>query len=120
MPRRCILSSTERESLPAMPDTGADLIRHYAFSEADLAIIRQRRGAANHLGFGVQRCYMRYPGVMSAIALRDHGRNIDDGLLQFLSPLGWEQINPTGDYVRRNSTKVGPGKFRSLRPLPSP
>jgi len=57
---------------------------------------------------------------MSAIALRDHGRNIDDGLLQFLSPLGLEHINPTGDYVRRNSTEVGPEKLRPLRPLPLP
>jgi len=54
MPRRCrcILSGTERKSLPAMPNTGANLIRHCAFSEANLAIIRQWRGAANHLGFG--------------------------------------------------------------------
>jgi hypothetical protein len=27
-----------------------DLIRHYTFSDTDLSIIRQRRGAANRLG----------------------------------------------------------------------
>jgi len=47
-----MLSGTERKSLPAMPNTQAYLIRYYAFSEADLAIIRQRLGAANHLGLG--------------------------------------------------------------------
>ena len=34
--------------------------------------------------------------------------------LQLQSPLGWEHINLTGDYLWRSSTKV----FRPLRPLP--
>ena len=41
----------------------------------------------------------------------------DPALLQYLSPLGWEHINLTGDYVWRNSAKLGAGKFRPLRPL---
>jgi hypothetical protein len=45
MPRRTILSASERESLLALPDNQDDLIRHYTFSESDLAIIRQHRGA---------------------------------------------------------------------------
>jgi len=63
MPRRPVLSSAERESLLALPNTEDQLIRHYTFSESDLAIIRQHRGAANRLGFAVQLCYLRYPGV---------------------------------------------------------
>lgn len=51
-------------------------------------------------------------------ALRGHGRTVDDTLLQYLSPLGWEHINLTGDYLWRSSAKVGTGKFRPLRPLP--
>jgi hypothetical protein len=43
---------------------------------------------------------------------------VDETLLQYLSPLGWEHINLTGDYLWRSSTKVGAGKFRPLRPLP--
>nr|WP_233080754.1 Tn3 family transposase [Rheinheimera soli] len=43
---------------------------------------------------------------------------LDDTLLQYLSPLGWEHINLTGDYLWRSSAKVGAGKFRPLRPLP--
>ncbi|EEO3868929.1 Tn3 family transposase [Salmonella enterica subsp. enterica] len=43
---------------------------------------------------------------------------MDDTLLQYLSPLGWEHINLTGDYLWRSSAKVGAGKFRPLRPLP--
>ncbi len=51
-------------------------------------------------------------------ALRAHGKAQDDTLLQYLSPLGWEHINLTGDYLWRSSAKVGAGKFRPLRPLP--
>ncbi len=43
---------------------------------------------------------------------------MDDELLQYLSPLGWEHINLTGDYVWRSSAKIGAGKFRPLRALP--
>ena len=50
-------------------------------------------------------------------ALRGHDQGIDDTLLQYLSALGWEHINLTGDYLWRSSTKVGAGKFRPLRPL---
>ena len=67
MPRRSILSAAERESLLALPDTNDGLIRHYTFSESDLSIINQRRGAANRLGFAVQLCYLRFPGVILGI-----------------------------------------------------
>ena len=63
MPRRSILSATERESLLALPDAKDELIRHYTFNESDLSVIRQRRGAANRLGFAVQLCYLRFPGI---------------------------------------------------------
>ena len=50
-------------------------------------------------------------------ALRGHDQGVDDALLQYLSPLGWEHINLTGDYLWRNNAKIGAGKFRPLRPL---
>ena len=64
MPRRALLSAAERESLLAPPNEPNELIRHYTLSESDLSVIRQCRGAANRLGFGVQLCYMRYPGII--------------------------------------------------------
>jgi hypothetical protein len=48
-------------------------------------------------------------------ALREAGKLADDDMLQFLSPLGWEHINLTGDYVWRQSRKVDEGKYRPLR-----
>lgn len=50
-------------------------------------------------------------------AIRDRGRAIEESLLQHLSPLGWEHINLTGDYVWRQDRKIQPGKFRPLRPF---
>ena len=62
MPRRSVLTPAERTALLAFPTTNDELIRHYTFSEFDLASIRQRRGNHNRLGFAVQLCYLRYPG----------------------------------------------------------
>lgn len=64
MPRRSILSATEREQLLALPESPEEFIRQYTFSEADLSLIQQHRGAANRLGFAVQLCYLRFPGVV--------------------------------------------------------
>jgi Tn3 transposase DDE domain len=40
-------------------------------------------------------------------ALRTCGQTVDDALLQCLSPLGWEHINLTGDYLWRSGDKPG-------------
>jgi hypothetical protein len=47
MPRRSILSMTERESLLVLRDTKDELIRLYTFNDTDLSRLRQHRGAAN-------------------------------------------------------------------------
>ena len=67
MPRRSILSATERDSLLALPDAKDELIRHYTFNESDLSVIRQHRCAANRLGFAVQLCYLRFPAIFLGI-----------------------------------------------------
>ena len=46
------------------------------------------------------------------------GQPLDDTLFQYLSPLSWEHINLTGDYVwRRNNKIVAGSKFK---PVPNP
>ena len=50
--------------------------------------------------------------------LKAQGLPVDDNLLEHLSPLGWEHINLTGDYVWRQNRRVESGKFRPLRPVP--
>jgi hypothetical protein len=63
MPRRSLLTATERENLLGWPQAQAELIPHYTLIATDLAIIRQHRGAANRLGYDVQLCSMLYPCV---------------------------------------------------------
>ncbi len=53
-------------------------------------------------------------------AIKDHGQTVDQSLLQHLSPLGWEHINLTGDYLWQQSRKVQPGQFRPLQPFQKP
>jgi len=37
-------------------------------------------------------------------ALRDSGKDIDENLLPHVSPLGWEHINLSGDYLWQQQT----------------
>jgi TalC/MipB family fructose-6-phosphate aldolase len=53
-------------------------------------------------------------------ALHERGEVVPDDLVAHLSPLGWEHINLTGDYVWRRDRKVEKGNFRPLRPFPKP
>ncbi len=47
--------------------------------------------------------------------LKEQGEEINEELLQYLSPLGWEHIHLTGDYVWEDRIKLKKGEFRSLR-----
>ena len=67
MPRRSLFSTAERESLLALPKAEDELIRYYMFNEADLSFINQHRGSANRLGFAVQLCYLRFPGIILGV-----------------------------------------------------
>jgi hypothetical protein len=64
MLRRSLLTPAERAGLLAFPTDDGELIRYYTLSEPDLAVIRQRRGNHNRLGFAVQLCCLRYPGFI--------------------------------------------------------
>jgi len=63
MARRSILSSVERDELCAYSHSDL-IIQFHTLSESDIAIIKCRRGAENRLGFAVQLCYLRYPGII--------------------------------------------------------
>ncbi|HFP1190143.1 TPA: Tn3 family transposase, partial [Escherichia coli] len=47
--------------------------------------------------------------------LKKKGLHINEQLLSHLSPLGWEHINLTGDYIWKNNKKLAEGKYRPLR-----
>lgn len=62
MPRRPVLTVIERQELLALPTDAVQRVQHFTLTDSDLAIIRQRRGEGNRLGFAAQLCYLRFPG----------------------------------------------------------
>ncbi|XLU02752.1 Transposon resolvase (plasmid) [Aeromonas rivipollensis] len=89
-----------------------------AFAEFERALIReQQRYRASGLNL-VTAAIVLWNTVYLERAtqgLVEAGKPVDGELLQFLSPLGWEHINLTGDYVWRQSRRLEDGKFRPLR-----
>ena len=63
MPPRTLLSSEQRTRLFAIPSDPAEMARHYVLGAEDLALIRTKRRSINRLGFAVQLCLLRYPGL---------------------------------------------------------
>ena len=55
-----------------------------------------------------------------AVAALRRQRDIDDGLLSHIAPLGWSHINFAGDYVWSADKRVAKGGFRPLRRQISP
>lgn len=77
MPRRELLTSSERLGLLAFPEDEGELIRLYTLTKADLAFARQHRGDHNRLGIAVLMSYLRYPGRVLASDERPHGPVLD-------------------------------------------
>jgi hypothetical protein len=51
-------------------------------------------------------------------ALRQQGRQVDEGLLKHLAPVHWNHINLTGDYSWRQNKHVEKSGFPPLRISP--
>ena len=100
MPRRRLLTPSERTSLLAFPTSDDELIRHYTFTESDLSAIRQRRGNQNRLGFAVQLCYLRHPGF----ALPTEGEP-PAALLSFVARQLGVEASLWTQYAQRPSTR---------------
>lgn len=66
MALRSLLTAAERSQVLAIPTNEEDLVARYTLSEADMSLVRQRRGEANRLGFIIQLCLLRYPGIALA------------------------------------------------------
>lgn len=101
MPRRSVLTATEREQLLAFPDDAQQRIQHYTLSDSDLAMIRERRGQGNRLGFALQLCYLRFPGRALFI-----GEVPNSELLEMLSQQLGIPVQRWDDYGQRVQTRV--------------
>lgn len=63
MPPRTLLPFEQRTRLFVIPSDSAEMARHYVLGADDLALIRMKRRSINRLGFAVQLCLLRYPGL---------------------------------------------------------
>ena len=49
--------------------------------------------------------------IRTVATLTSNGGDIGPDLLRFLSPLGWEHINLTGDYTWPRTNHIKPGRY---------
>ena len=63
MSRRKVLSDVEKEKLLEFPSEEPDIIRYYTLTERDISVISQHRGDHNRIGFAIQLCSLRFPGI---------------------------------------------------------
>ena len=99
MPRRSVLSTSQRAAFEVLPVEPTDLVRHYTLSDEDLAMIRNRRRASNRLGFALQLCLSRYPGR----TLRA-GEKPPDELIRFVAEQTGDEPSDFADYAHRDQT----------------
>jgi hypothetical protein len=90
-----------------MPTGTEDLEAHYTLSEADMSLIRQRRGDANRLGFAVQLCLLRHPGI----ALADDTEVAPDMVSWLASRVGvsiaaWDKYGTRGETRQEHGREI--------------
>jgi Domain of unknown function (DUF4158) len=95
MPRREILTSSDRMQLLAFPEDEGELIRRYTLTKADLAFARQHRGDHNRLGIAVQMCFLRFPGRVLGENERPPDRLLNLVATQLgISTVAWDMYGP--------------------------
>jgi len=110
MARRDLFNDDERRRLFGLPESEAEIIRHYTLTPADLEYAADRHGAHNRLGFAVQLCLLRHPGF----GLRS-GEPVPEALLDYLAHQVGVPAAAFRDYSRRAQT----GLITQARLLPT-
>jgi hypothetical protein len=97
---RSLLSNEQRARLFAVPIDHAEMAKHYVLSGDDLALVRAKRRSVNRLGFAVQLCLLRYPGLGMGPAEQP-----PEALIAFVArQLGVRHID-FADYAQRDQTR---------------
>ena len=100
MPRRELLTSTERLHLLALPEDEGEMIRLYTLSKSDLAFIRQHRGDHNRLGISILMSYLRHPGRVLGENEKPYEPLLNFIAVQLnIAPAAWEL------YAERDETR---------------
>ncbi|MET4095737.1 Tn3 family transposase [Arthrobacter sp. UYCu712] len=105
MALRSLLTAAERGQILAMPAGTEDLAAHYTLSDADMSLIRQRRGEANRLGFAVQLCLLRHPGIALA-----EDTEVPPELVSWLASRLVVPADAWADYGEREETRQEHGR----------
>ncbi len=79
MPRKSVLTPSQKVSLLSFPTSKIEFERYYTLSENDLFIIHQKREIHNRLGFALMLCCIRYPGISY-----DVDTVIEDNMMEFV------------------------------------
>jgi len=84
---------------------------HHGLDADNLAAVAEARRPETRLGYALQLCALRYPYEGPA-----PGRDIDRGSThpQF-SPLAWDHINLTGDYVWSDALALDADGYMPLK-----
>uniref|UniRef100_UPI0013E9BAC5 DUF4158 domain-containing protein n=1 Tax=Marisediminicola senii TaxID=2711233 RepID=UPI0013E9BAC5 len=96
MARRALLTPLERAEILCLPEDPNEIAALCRIDEADMSLIRQRRGDANRLGFAVHLCLLRGPGI----ALGADAAPPVAGLAQLASNIA-VRPDPWGEYGAR-------------------
>jgi TnpA family transposase len=100
MPPRTLLSSEQRTRLFAIPSDSVEMARHYVLGAEDLALIRTKRWSINRLGFAVQLCLLRYPGLGMGPAEQP-----PEGMVVFVANQLAVPSAVFADYAQRDQTR---------------
>ena len=60
------VTAAKRGQVLALPAGKTELTAQYTLGDAEMSLVRQPRGDANKLGFAIQLCLLRYPGIALA------------------------------------------------------
>jgi len=101
MPRRELLTPTERLQLLAFPEDTGELIRLFTLSKADVAFVHQHRGDQNRFGIAVLMSYLRYPGRVLAKNEKPHEPMLNVIAEQLQIPLAAWDLYADRDETRR-------------------
>jgi TnpA family transposase len=97
---RSLLSNEQRARLFAVPVDHAEMAKHYVLSADDLTLVRAKRRSVNRLGFAVQLCLLRYPGLGTGPA-----EQLPEALIAFVArQLGVRRVD-FANYAQRDQTR---------------
>ncbi len=105
MALRSLLTAAERGQILAMPSGTEGLAARYTLSDADMSLIRQRRGEANRLGFAVQLCLLQHPGIALA-----EDTEVPPELVSWLASRLVVRADAWTDYGEREETRQEHGR----------